>query len=769
MMRNTADVLLDIKQLVKSKGFIYAICLIVVDDFHLNVEQMHKVDHRARLNKNEVLMLLGFLIQERISLEVPNSPFDIIELKRKAYELMEELHHSTMIPFFNKIRPFIENPNQRITAREQDFFGDGDMFVEPIFYSGDGIYDFQYLEFLDKKYKNDAEWLKDNASFDFDKAARFAIGIKSTLQSKINKVDFLGLKENKPKFLKNLKKDKSIPKNEYDNFLKILEFYQFHRLFETELHISKGLDPSKITESGWRSFYQGLIDLFTIKESDFPSDIKIIDYINLFSIAKNEVGRNSQFESIGDFNVLSATPIIPLDSDRFFVPIPYSIFEAVYESPYYWMIQDKQYQDKLAKNRGNAGEEITYELLKEVLGESRVYRSVKIESKKGHDDTDVDVLCILGNKAICVQVKSKKLTQLSRKGNSRQLKKDFKGAVQDAYEQGLLCRKRIIEKNAVFRNENGEKLTIIEDIDDAYILIVTTENYPSLAHQSRTLLEKNNADPHPLVLTIFDLDLILFYLNKPYDLFYYLRQRITLMDHFIADEEMHYLGYHLLHKLWRNPEADTITLENDFGQLIDRNYYPLKLGIKTSSRTDKIRNRWKNQFFDDLCDQIDDLNTPKKTDIVFHLLDWSEQSRGNLINSLKLIKRRTMLDGKVHNVSMMAGPERSTLGLTFISWDNNNIQELGERLFIHSRGRKYKSKADVWIGIGCLRDSNRIVDTIVYSDEKWKYDDQLEEDVKVLFGGENKGKPINFGRKVQRNDFCPCGSGVKYKKCCGRT
>lgn len=23
--------------------------------------------------------------------------------------------------------------------------------------------------------------------------------------------------------------------------------------------------------------------------------------------------------------------------------------------------------------------------------------------------------------------------------------------------------------------------------------------------------------------------------------------------------------------------------------------------------------------------------------------------------------------------------------------------------------------------------------------------------------------------KVQRNEFCPCGSGDKYKKCCGQT
>jgi hypothetical protein len=47
---------------------------------------------------------------------------------------------------------------------------------------------------------------------------------------------------------------------------------------------------------------------------------------------------------------------------------------------------------------------------------------------------------------------------------------------------------------------------------------------------------------------------------------------------------MHYLGYHLLHKLWRNPKANMVVLENDFGQLIDRNYYPLKLGIDTTSK-----------------------------------------------------------------------------------------------------------------------------------------------------------------------------------------
>ena len=37
-----------------------------------------------------------------------------------------------------------------------------------------------------------------------------------------------------------------------------------------------------------------------------------------------------------------------------------------------------------------------------------------------------------------------------------------------------------------------------------------------------------------------------------------------------------------------------------------------------------------------------------------------------------------------------------------------------------------------------------------------------------IFEG-NAPRPIHVGQKIGRNDHCPCGSGKKYKKCCGRT
>ena len=35
--------------------------------------------------------------------------------------------------------------------------------------------------------------------------------------------------------------------------------------------------------------------------------------------------------------------------------------------------------------------------------------------------------------------------------------------------------------------------------------------------------------------------------------------------------------------------------------------------------------------------------------------------------------------------------------------------------------------------------------------------------------GDSKPQPKRVGTKIGPNDPCPCGSGKKYKKCCGRT
>ena len=43
-----------------------------------------------------------------------------------------------------------------------------------------------------------------------------------------------------------------------------------------------------------------------------------------------------------------------------------------------------------------------------------------------------------------------------------------------------------------------------------------------------------------------------------------------------------------------------------------------------------------------------------------------------------------------------------------------------------------------------------------------------EETRKALYLEQKKSGTVVVGKKVGRNDPCPCGSGKKYKKCCGK-
>ena len=55
----------------------------------------------------------------------------------------------------------------------------------------------------------------------------------------------------------------------------------------------------------------------------------------------------------------------------------------------------------------------------------------------------------------------------------------------------------------------------------------------------------------------------------------------------------------------------------------------------------------------------------------------------------------------------------------------------------------------------------------LYGMNEWSniFDDEKRKQIKKDF---NRSKIVVKGEKIGRNDPCPCGSGKKYKKCCGK-
>jgi hypothetical protein len=769
-VRKTEFVIDDIKILINTKGFIYALCMILFEDFHIDPEKLHKINYNKRLSANEATLLLGFLIQKGIDFSIPDNYQDLFQIRQRIYELMEELHQSFMIPFGDRLKKSLEKEiNIENYRREQkEFFGNGEMLIEPIFYSGTGVYDFQYLDFLEKKYIYDKEWLAEKKNFDIDQVKQIVNQIKNILQHKSEKVRLYDFEEGIPQMIEKLKEKN---KNEdwelhINEQLPYFKLHQYSDLFLGPANDNKSMDKFNKINNGWKSFYEGLVDLFIIEKSSFNNELNIDSFLNNFSVSIEE-NLNSQFEIIGNYNIINARPIIKLDEEKYFVPVPFLIFEAVYESPFYWMwLEDKSYRDQLGINRGKVGEEITYTYLSKVFGEDNTFKSIKVITKKGQEDTDIDVLCILGSKVLCVQVKSKKLTELSRTGNDEQLNKDFQGAVQDAYVQGIVAREKILSRNSKFIDEHGNELKLSGEIDEAYIMCITTENYPSLTHQSHILLDKKDNEPFPIVLTIFDLELLVYYLNNPFDFLYYIKQRISTMDYFIAEEEMVFLGYHLDQKLWRIPNSDLVTIESDYGQMIDRNYFPIKAKLKVSDEGDAIKSKWKNDKFNQLCNDLTKLNLAIITDIIFQLNDLSDKTREDLVNYIIERKRKTLSDGKSHNIVMPPSDDYlPRMGMTYVSLNSDDMNELQKRLSLLCELRKYASKADVWIGLGSLKSSINMVNTVVFVKNPWIFDNNLEIKSRAILG---TGKIVKLVKSTGRNEKCPCGSGLKYKKCHGK-
>ena len=60
----------------------------------------------------------------------------------------------------------------------------------------------------------------------------------------------------------------------------------------------------------------------------------------------------------------------------------------------------------------------------------------------------------------------------------------------------------------------------------------------------------------------------------------------------------------------------------------------------------------------------------------------------------------------------------------------------------------------------------------IFEEKGWKYTIELEsdepEDTADLERLLNPQQPVTVEKKVGRNEPCPCGSGKKHKKCCGR-
>lgn len=709
--RPESEIFAELETLCSSQGYIHAIAYFCQRDNMIHYsgqmtpKDMEHLFSRERLIRTETTTLIGLMLKHKISYELP-APENMQGYLDKTEELLEELHWSMSAAFWEGVDP------EKIAEGTINPFASGKPMREPIFYGGESAYSFQYRDFAVRKYAEDDAWLKANKGFSIAQARDVAEAVGQIANEKgATTFHRLG----------------SLPPDQRT-------FLPAHEFSCQEVAHRSGIDETQV---------ERVLAALTVPEGE----------------------SNSGFTALNEFNVANAYPLLRRN-DTYILFHIYSLVEALYEAPFYWMGADKAYVDTAMRNRGRFTEEFAVDRFTTIFGKENVYANVDIMESKATAVGEIDVLVLFGNRAIVLQAKSKRLTLEARKGNDGQIKSDFQKAVQDAYDQGLDCARFLLDRRHTFLDGLGRELAL-PDLKQVYILCMVADHYPALSFQVRQFLkiETSSAIPPPFVLDVFTLDAMTEMLDTPLFLLSYIDRRAAYSERLMASHELTILSDHIKRNLWLTGEHDLVMLDDSISADLDLAMLARREGVNAPKTPDGILTRLKKTTVGRLIEQIESTPDPRTIELGFMLLTIGEDSAVNISRGIDKLAALARTDGKHHDIG--AGFETANTGLT-VHCNNDEIEVAAPRLEGHCRLRKYMQKAGTWFGI-CVSPADVTLRFGVNLDFPWEQSTDLDAVVRTLPQSSGLAESANRRRRKHgRNEPCHCGSGKKYKKCCGK-
>lgn len=710
--RSEPEIFADLQALCTSPGYIHSVAyfswrdnLIRYSGHEVVAKDLQHQYSNDKLIRTEIATLIGLMVQKPIDLSLPE-PKVIQDYIDRTEALLQELHQALM-------KPWLEGWDIKGgKLPERDPFANAGALREPIFYSGKSAYNFQYEYLARRKYREDDDWLQANKGFRIEQACQVAEAL-GKLQSE-----------------------------------RQLEYARFLR---------------KQPPSEWTMLPPLM---FTAHDAADASGIDIVTverFLDAFGCGADE--RNTSFTDLNEFNVTNSVPILKTAQEICILLQHYSLLEAVYETPFFWMAADKTYSSTALANRGRFTEGFVAERLEAVFGADRVLRNVDIYKGKNRF-AEADTLVLYGDRAIVVQAKSKRLTIEARKGNDRQLKDDFKKAVQDAHDQALLCAQALTNEGFRFVVPSVGEIAIDHKPRIVFPICIVSDHYPALAFQARQFLKTTvtASIQSPLVTDVFALDAFAEMLSTPLHFLNYLALRARFGDKLLVSHELTTLGFHLKHNLWLDAQYDMVNLGDDVGSDLDIAMLARRAGLPGKKTPRGILTRFDNLALGRLLGEIERVASPQLTGLGLLLLQLSSKTAKSLNAGIDRIVREAKRDGKNHDISVAVDAGDS--GLT-VHCNNLPEEAARERLSAHCKVRKYDTRSDAWYGLLLDPATGGIRGALVI-EKDWKPDSKMDAVMAVW----PKRPPIPISqlasepKKVGRNQPCPCGSGRKYKRCC---
>lgn len=639
--RPESEVFADLAALSKRPGYAHVIAYLCFQNNivgftdELTAEILHKQYSNERVMRSEIATLIGLLLQGEMDLTLPLAEV-FQEFVNRSQELLEELHHCLAA---DMVRTASLDAEGGVLG-----LGSGTALREPIFYGGESAYESQYRDFSVERYRADAPWLLANKGFSLEAAQQIVRAIDRIYIEKIGATY------------------SDMMRREPDTWTTL----PGHLLRVEEISTGSGVETEQVER-----------------------------FLRAFSFA----GTNADFQSISDFNEANASPLIPVGDGEYLLFQPYTLWEALYESPFYWMLQDAEYRAQATKNRGAFTEAFSARRLRHVFGQQNVYQNVKLVAAKGVIAGEIDVLVTFGDCLIVLQAKSKRLTIEARRGNDGAIQDDFRRAIQQSYDQAYTCASHIAEGRCELVDANDAKLQLKVTPKEILLFCVVSDHYPALSFQTRQFLkyEATPAIRAPFVMDLFFLDAVTEMLETPLRLLSYVKQRIKYSKRLSVTHELTALSYHLKNNLWLEEEMHHVTFGEDIAVDLDLAMSVRRDGVPGARTPDGILTALVGTPLGRIIEQVEQTQDPEMIEVGFAFLMLNGETCRSINHGLQRLAEMVQADGLTHDMSVGF---HGTDGLTLhCSTEADSIATV--RLLGHCNVKKYAQRADSWTGL-CL-------------------------------------------------------------------
>jgi hypothetical protein len=387
------------------------------------------------------------------------------------------------------------------------------------------------------------------------------------------------------------------------------------------------------------------------------------------------------------------------------------------------MQDDQAYKDVAAAHRGEFLENTIYNMLVEVFGKDHVFRNVTISKSKSEVAAEADVLVVHGEFILVIQAKSKRLTLAARSGDLNTLQKDFRLAIQKAYDQAIKTADLLVSGAECNVGPNNPRR--FELLSRIFPVVVLSDHFPSITILADKLIVADQKRL-PAIIDIFFLEAKLELLRSPVDVLYYLQQRTRFWTKLKTDNELNLLGYHLKQKLYVPEKYDSVLIHQDLARDIEDYLLAKEMGHDPPKKFATFEERIGVPEIAALLSNLK-AGPPEVAGIAIELLDYSSDALKGIAKQIQAA-RSDVMQGKALKAFSV---ETAYGGLSYVA-----VNELSEKAKqsaeLIGRKHKYARKKDRWYVVVDYVHSPNAIDAVLPIWERWQQSDEAEAEFKEV-------------------------------------